>query len=158
MTVAQPELRWHAIGRRKTPMVVSFFSIALNYGLNVLFIGRGYGHTGLALSTGFVALANFGLLYWCMRKEIARLETKRLVVVLGKIFIASEVLALVCWGAKWLLLSQWADMGFLLRTTALVLTIALSLGAFCLTASLLRLREMNDMIAAVRRKLGRRAA
>ena len=146
---------FYAIGRRKTPMVISFFSIALNYGLNSLFIRWGYGHTGLALSTGFVALTNFSLLYWFMRKEIARLETKRLFVVLVKIFLASDALALVCWGAKWLLLSQWADMGFAFRTAALLLTIALSLGAFCLAASLLKLHEMNDMIAAVRRKLRR---
>jgi putative peptidoglycan lipid II flippase len=149
---------FYAIGRRKTPMVISFFSIALNYGLNSLFIRWGYGHTGLALSTGFVALTNFSLLYWFMRKEIARLETKRLIVVLAKIFIASDVLALVCWGSKWLLLSQWSEMGFAFRTTALLITIALSLGAFCLAASLLKLREMNDMIDAVKRKLGRRTA
>ena len=149
---------FYAIGRRKTPMVISFFSIALNYGLNSLFIRWGYGHTGLALSTGFVALTNFSLLYWFMRKEIARMETKRLLVVLAKIFLASDVLALVCWGSKWLLLSQWPDMGFAFRTTALLITIALSLGAFCLAASLLKLREMNDMIDAVKRKLGRRTA
>jgi len=68
------------------------------------------------------------------------------------------VLALVCWGSKWLLLSQWSEMGFAFRTTALLITIALSLGAFCLAASLLKLREMNDMIDAVKRKLGRRTA
>jgi hypothetical protein len=49
-------------------------------------------------------------------------------------------------------------MGFAFRTTALLITIALSLGAFCLAASLLKLREMNDMIDAVKRKLGRRTA
>jgi putative peptidoglycan lipid II flippase len=147
---------FYAIGRRKTPMVISFVAMGLNYGLNSLFIGLGYGHRGLALSTGCVALANFCLLYWFMRREIARMETKRLLVTLAKIFLASDALALVCWGGKWLLLSQWATMGLMLRVTALTLTIGLGLGAFCAVAALLKVREMHDVLDVVKRKLSAR--
>jgi putative peptidoglycan lipid II flippase len=147
---------FYAIGRRKTPMVVSFLAIGLNYGLNSLFIQLGYGHSGLALSTGCVALANFSLLYWLMRREIAQLETRRLLVTLVKVFIASDAMALVCWGAQWLLLGPWATMGLPLRIAALVLTIGLALGAFCTVAALLKMREMHDFLDAIRRKLSRR--
>jgi putative peptidoglycan lipid II flippase len=146
---------FYAIGRRKTPMIISFVSIGVNYGLNWLFMRWGYGHRGLALSTGVVALTNFALLYLCMRKEVARMETRRLVVALGKVVLASDALALACWGCDWLMLSRWQEMGFTLRVLALSLTIGLSLGAFCLVASLLRLREMNDILETVRRKLRR---
>jgi putative peptidoglycan lipid II flippase len=151
---------FYAIGRRKTPMVISFIAVGVNYGLNVLFIRWGYGHSGLAMSTGIVALTNFGLLYWCMRREIARLETRRLLVALVKIFLASDALALVCWGARWLLLERWQTMGLGMRMSALGLTIAVALGAFCAVASMLGLREMRDVLGAVRRKLsrGKRAA
>jgi putative peptidoglycan lipid II flippase len=147
---------FYAIGRRKTPMVISFFSIGLNYGLNSLFIALGYGHKGLALSTGCVALTNFFLLYWFMRREIARLETRRLLVALVKIFLASDALALVCWGAKWLLLGPWATMGLTLRVAALCLTIGLAIGAFSTVAAFLRMREMHDLLDVVRRRLIRR--
>jgi putative peptidoglycan lipid II flippase len=147
---------FYAIGKRKTPMMISFLAIGMNYGLNSLFTRWGYGHRGLALSTGCVALTNFCLLYWFMRKEIAHLQTKKLLVVLARVFLASDALALVCWGCQWLLLDRWADMAFPLRALALALTIALALAAFCTTASLLKLREMNDVLTALHRKLTRR--
>ena len=147
---------FYAIGRRKTPMAISFVAIGINYGLNALFTNLGYGHRGLALSTGCVALANFFLLYWFMRREVARMETRRLLVTLVKIFLASDVLALVCWGAKELLLGPWATMGLALRIIALTLTIGLAVGAFITAAALLRLREMRDVLDAVKRKLSRR--
>ena len=147
---------FYAIGRRKTPMAISFVAIGINYGLNSLFTRLGYGHRGLALSTGCVALANFFLLYWFMRREVARMETKRLCVALAKIFLASDALALVCWGAKELLLGPWATMGLALRIIALALTIGLAVGAFATTAALLKLREMRDVLDVVQRKLSRR--
>ncbi len=147
---------FYAIGRRKTPMVISFIAIGVNFGLNSFFTQRGYGHRGLALSTGIVALSNFLLLYWCMRREVARLETKKLFIVLAKVFLASDAMALVCWGAKWLLLERWDTMGLLMRTSSLGLAIALSLTAFCAVAAALGLREMRDFLGAVRRRMSRR--
>jgi putative peptidoglycan lipid II flippase len=149
---------FYAIGRRNTPMMVSFVAIGVNYGLNSLFTRLGYGHRGLALSTGCVALSNFLLLYWFMRREIVRLETRHLLVTLVKIFLASDALALVCWGAQWLLLERWQTMGLLLRVSALGLTIGLALVAFCAVAAMLRLSEMHDVLDAVRKKLSRRRA
>ena len=149
---------FYAIGRRKTPMMVSFIAIGVNFGLNSYFTRHGYGHRGLALSTGCVALTNFGLLYWFMRREIVTMETRRLLVTLVKVFLASDALALVCWGGKWLLLERWQTMGLLLRISALGLTILLALAAFCAVAAMLRLREMRDLLDAVRRKLSRRSA
>lgn len=146
---------FYAIGKRKTPMMISFVSIIVNYALNS-WLTPTWGFRGLAISTGCVALANFGLLYWFMRKEIERLETKRLLIVLAKIFIASDAMALVCWGCQWLMLNNWAHMGFIVRISALTMTIALSLGAFVLVARLLRLSEMQDLLEAFQRKLARR--
>jgi peptidoglycan biosynthesis protein MviN/MurJ (putative lipid II flippase) len=132
-------------------------AVGVNYGLNSYFTKLGYGHRGLALSTGIVALSNFVLLYWFMRQEVARLETKKLAVALAKIFLASDALALVCWGANWLLLGPWQTMGLVMRMSALGLTIAVALSAFCAVASMLGLREMRDVLGAIRRKLSRGA-
>ena len=149
---------FYAIGRRKTPMMISFLAIGVNFGLNSWFTKLGYGHRGLALSTGCVALTNFGLLYWCMRREIARLDTRRLLVTLVKVFLASDALALVCWGSKWLLLERWHTMGLFLRMSALGLTVVLAMSAFAAVAAMLRLREMRDLLDVVNSKLSRRKA
>lgn len=149
---------FYAIGRRKTPMMISFVSIGVNYGLNSLFMHWGWGFRGLAISTGVVALANFGLLYFFMRREITGLESKRLLVTLAKIFLATDALVAVCLGCDWLMLSQWANLGFVLRCISLGITIALAMGAFVWVASLLKLREMRDILGAVQRRLARRRA
>ncbi len=146
---------FYAMGKRNTPMMVSFIAIGVNFGLNSLFIHLGWGHTGLAFSTGCVALSNFCLLYWLMIRETKTLETTRLLRTLFKVFLASDALALVCWACQETMFKRWDHMGFLLRTTSLGLTIVLGLSAFCAVASALRVREMNDVIGAVRRKLKR---
>ncbi len=147
---------FYALDRRNMPMYVSFFSIALNYGLNSLFVRLGWGHEGLAMSTGVVALTNFALLYWLMRKEIDTMGTKRLLVTLAKIFLATDALALVCFGCDWLFLSQWLTMSFFLKALSLGLTIVLAMAAFVAVANALKLREMRDVLEAVNRKLSRR--
>jgi predicted lipid-binding transport protein (Tim44 family) len=47
-------------------------------------------------------------------------------------------------------------MGLMMRMSALGLTIAVSVGAFGAVASMLGLREMRDLLDAVRRKVSRR--
>lgn len=148
---------FYALGKRNMPMMVSFFAVGLNFTLNSLFTNLGWGHGGLAFSTGIVALTNFALLYWLMRRETKLLETKRLILTLVKVFLAADALAAVCWFCKKTILVQWATMNFPLRCTSLGATIALATGAFVLVAWLLRLREMNDILDVVKRKLGRRA-
>lgn len=147
---------FYAIERRRIPMYVSFFSIGLNYGLNSLFVRLGWGHEGLAMSTGYVALTNFVLLYWFMHKEIGHLRTNQLLVTLAKVFLATDALALVCLGCDWLFLSKWLEMSFFLRLLSLGMTIFLAIAAFAGVANLLKLREMRDITDVVNRRLSRR--
>ena len=61
---------FYALDRRKTPMLVSFMAVALNLLFNWIFTFRlGWGHRGLAFSTGCVATCNFLVLYGLMRHQ-----------------------------------------------------------------------------------------
>jgi len=146
---------FYALGKRNTPMMVSFFAVALNFTLNSVFTNMGWGHRGLAFSTGIVALTNFILLYWLMRRETKLLETKKLITTLVKVFLAADALAAVCWFFQKTVLIHWAKMNFPIRCASLGLTIAAATAAFVFIAWLLRLREMNDILDVVKRKLGR---
>src|SRR5205807_2155001 len=75
---------FYALDKRYLPMMVSIFSIVINFGLNWFFMFKlGLGHRGLALSTSLVALTNFLLLYIMMRKYAGSLETGTLVGLMG---------------------------------------------------------------------------
>src|SRR5881296_4416715 len=102
---------FYAIGQRNTPMIVSFLAIGANLFLNWLFTFRlGWGHRGLAFSTSLVATINFLLLYALMRRHTRRLETRQMLISLGKICIAGAALALVCWLANYWWLDAWASL------------------------------------------------
>lgn len=147
---------FYAMGLRKTPMIISLFSIALNYGLNAQFVVYGYGHQGLAMSTGIVALVNFALLYWLMHRNIGAMESKRLLMTLAKVLLATDALAFVCLGCDWLFLAKWDRMNFFIKCLSLGLTIGIGMVAFAAVASALKLREMKEVVDVINRKLSRR--
>jgi len=147
---------FYAVGKRNTPMLVSFLAIGANLFLNWLFTFRlGWGHRGLAFSTSLVATINFLLLYALMRRHTRRLETRQTLSGLGKICLAGALLALVCWAANYLWLDAWADMRFFEKLAILLATIALSAAAFFGAAFLLRVSEVQDIIDVFRSKVRR---
>jgi putative peptidoglycan lipid II flippase len=147
---------FYALDQRHTPMLVSFMAVALNLLFNWIFtLHLGWGHRGLAFSTGCVATCNFLVLYALMRRHLRRLETRRMMRMLAKVGAASAALALVCWAGRALLLASWPTQAFALRLTATLATIAAAGLAFIGMAALLRIEEIEDLLAAVRRRLGR---
>ena len=147
---------FYAIGQRNTPMIVSFLAIGANLFLNWLFTFRlGWGHRGLAFSTSLVATINFLLLYALMRRHTRRLETRQMLIGLGKICVAGGLLALVCWAANHWWLDAWARLRFLPRLCTLLVTIALGVTAFFGGAFLLRVAEVQDIVDLFRRRVGR---
>lgn len=149
---------FYAIDKRRTPMVVSFISIALNVAVNSLFTFKfGWGIRGLALGTGCVAMANFLLLYLLMQRETAALGGRDLAVTLGKLAVAGGVLAAVCWSVEHWLAAGWISIPFLPRAALLLGTIAVAAAGFFGTALLLRIEELEDIAGLVKRKLGRLA-
>ena len=148
---------FYAIDRRKTPMMVSFLAIGTNLALNWWFtFYLGWGHRGLALSTGLVATINFLLLYALMHRHARGLETRLLFAALGKIAVAAVALALVCWAADAWVFAGWARMNFVTRLAALLGTITVAGGAFFGAAFVLKLDEMRDVVEIFQRKLARK--
>src|SRR5437867_3558780 len=147
---------FYAIGKRNTPMVVSFLAIGANLFLNWLFTFRlGWGHRGLAFSTSLVATINFLLLYALMRRHTRRLETRQTLLRLGKICLAGAALALVCWLANYWWLDAWASLHFFQRLVTLLIAIALAAITFFAVAFWLRISEVQDIIDVFRSKFRR---
>ena len=145
---------FYAIGQRNTPMLVSFLAIGANLFLNWLFTFRlGWGHRGLAFSTSLVATINFLLLYALMRRHVSRLETRQMLIGLGKICLAGALLALVCWAANYWWLDAWAGLRFFPKLCELLVAIAFGAMVFFSGAFLLRVSEVQDIVDLLRRRL-----
>lgn len=148
---------FYAMDRRHTPMLVSFVAIGVNLVLNWLFTFKlELGHRGLALSTGCVALINFGILYQLMHRETRRLETKALVSLLLKLAIPCALLVAICWAGLHWPMAHWATQHFASKAMWLGLTIGAAALAFFGSAMFFRIEEIDDVFGVVRRKLGRK--
>jgi putative peptidoglycan lipid II flippase len=150
---------FYAMDRRKTPMMVSFAAVGLNLLFNWIFTFRlGWGVRGLAFSTGCVASCNFLVLYWLMRRQLSRLESRRMAVMLLKVAVACVALAAVCWAGSHTLLTHWAVQRFLPKAAALLATVIGGGLVFLACGLALRIEELQDLFSAVHRRLSRGAA
>jgi putative peptidoglycan lipid II flippase len=146
---------FYAIDKRKTPMVVSFIAVGLNLFLNWLFTLRlGWGHRGLAFSTACIATTNFLILYVLMRRHLGRLESRTMLSLFARLSVASAALAAICWAGAHYLLAGWATERFWPKCGSLAAVIVAGALAFFACASALRIEEVRDLTAAVKRRLG----
>lgn len=149
---------FYAVDRRNAPMVVSIFSMVTNYFLGKYFAFHlGYGISGLALSTGIVALINVLALYVMMQRHLDGLETGRLMITLVKLSVCSAVLAFVCWASQKYLLTGLESMGFARKLGVVMGTIAFSAVLFFAMARLLRIEEVEDVLGLLKKKIARPA-
>jgi len=147
---------FYALDRRKTPMLVSFAAVLLNLLFNWIFTFHlGWGVQGLAFSTGCVASCNFLVLYWLMRRQLSRLETRRMAMMLLKVSLACLALAAVCWASSHSLLAHWPVQRFLPKAGALLLTVLAGAVVFFVCGTLLRVEELHELLGLVRRRLRR---
>jgi putative peptidoglycan lipid II flippase len=147
---------FYALDRRKTPMMVSFMAVAVNLLLNWIFTFRlGWGHRGLAFSTGCVASLNFLVLYGLMRHHLQRLETRRMLAMVGKVALASAALAAICWLSQHYLLAEWATQSFISKLASLLATVAVGVMVFLGCGLALHIDELRLLSHAVRRRLSR---
>jgi putative peptidoglycan lipid II flippase len=137
-------------------MLVSFMAVGLNLLFNWIFtFNLGWGPRGLAFSTGCVATFNFLLLYALMRRRLKRLQTRRMLAMLGKVALASAALAAICWASRHWLLADWATQGFLGKLLALLLTVIVGALVFLGCGAALHIDELHTLKSAIRRRLSR---
>ncbi len=147
---------FYALDKRHLPMLVSLFSIGVNFCLNWFFTFHLHlGHRGLALSTSVVAITNFLLLYLMMRHYAGRLETGQMLKTFVKILIAGAVLGAVCLGGWWLFFRSLNELRVWQKAIEITVTIWAAAAAFFGVAYLLHVEELHDVVELARRRLRR---
>jgi putative peptidoglycan lipid II flippase len=158
---------FYALNDAKTPMMIAVASIGVNfiasyflrewlshYGVTPA-TPHGYGHVGVALATSLVALVNFFALAVIMRRRIERLNGREILASFVKIAVASAVLSAVCYASYRLLINGFGDHQLYLRALDAFVPIALGGMAFVVAAKLLRIKELEQFFAVLKRKFAR---
>jgi putative peptidoglycan lipid II flippase len=92
---------YYALNDSRTPMIVSFLSIAINYTMaNSMTHIAGLGHAGLALSTSTVAIAGFIILFTLLRKRIKGIYGRALIRTVWQVSVASAAMGAVVWSTS----------------------------------------------------------
>ena len=154
LKVLQPA--FYAIDKRWFPMMASIMALVVNVGCNYLFVFVfKWGHESLALTTSIVASLNFIFLYAMMTRYAGNLDTKGLVVAFFKIGVATVVMAVVCYFGNKMMLADLAGMGLLLKAVLVMGLVGVAAGVYFVAALLLKVDEVTDMVAMVRKRIGR---
>jgi putative peptidoglycan lipid II flippase len=147
---------FYALEKRKTPMLVSFAAVGLNLLLNWIFTFRlGWGHRGLAFSTGCIATFNFLLLYTLMSRHLNGLESRRMLVMLGKVAAAAAALGAVCAASSHWLLADWETLALSSKLSALLGTVIVGALVFVGCGVALHIEELKELQGALRRRAAR---
>jgi putative peptidoglycan lipid II flippase len=145
---------FYALGRNRTPVVVSVLTVIVNAGLNVILVDV-MGYRGLALGTSIAALFNATVLFVLLRRALDGLNEPRLLSSLVRIVLASAVM-----GAVAMLADRWLSGVLPAAIPWQIIQVAASIGAalaaLAIAAWLLRVREFNDSMRMVLRRFRRR--
>jgi putative peptidoglycan lipid II flippase len=145
---------FYALGRNRTPVMVSIATVIANVVLNLIFVSF-FGYRGLALGTSIAALFNAATLFVLLRNHLNGIEGARIGRSFVKIAVAAAIMGGVAYAVDRLLMGAMPGSRVLVQAARLLLTIGSALGVLAAAAYLLRIREFHDGLSLVLRKLGR---
>ena len=149
---------FYALGRNRTPVIVSAVAVLVNASLNYVLIRvLGYSYRGLAFGTSIAALFNAAALLVLLRAHLHGLNESRLVGAVARISIASALMGATAFYAHDLLPRWLPGHAFAVQAIRLGTAIGLAVVVLAASAWMLRIREFNEGVAMVVRRFRRRS-
>ena len=146
-----------ALGDARVPMIASLISILTNFVVATLSVDYlRMGHSGLALSISIVAIINFLVLFFFMRRKLGHLDEGEFSATFGKVLIASLIMGVLSWLTSHVIENRFGTERFSLLLIEVGASIAVGLIVYYLLVRLLRVSELDQITGALRRKLDRR--
>jgi putative peptidoglycan lipid II flippase len=146
---------FYALGRSRIPVTVSIVTVLVNAVLNIMLV-RVLGFRGLALGTSIAALFNAGTLLILLRRQLHGLHEGRMISAFVRVAAAAGAMGLVAALFDQMLETRWPGGELLKQVVRLSITIGVSLVVLGAASWLLRIREFNEYLALVSRRLRRR--
>ena len=125
------------------PTAIALANLFLNAALDGVFYR--FGVWGIPLSTSVVNLAGTAALLWLLRRRIGRIDLHSTSRALGRIAIASAVLAGVSYGV-WRLLDDVLGRGLGGQFVSLSAAIVAGLAVYLVSCRLLGVRELDALL------------
>ena len=147
---------FYALGRNRTPVIVSIVAVLVNASLNYALV-HVLGYRGLALGTSIAAIFNATTLLHLLRRHLHGLGGGRLLGVVARIAVASAAMAATA-SFSYSLLGTWlSSHAVLSQALRLGAAIGLAIVVLAVSAWLLHIHEFRRAVAAITRRLRRPA-
>jgi putative peptidoglycan lipid II flippase len=147
---------FYALGRNRTPVVVSMVTVLVNAGLNLVLV-RVMGFTGLALGTSIAALFNATVLATLLRRHLGGLQETRILGSFVRVLAASVLMGLAAYVAEGRMRGMLPGEALAIQAARLTAAIGVSLAVLAAASWILRIRELHEGVALITRRLTRRA-
>jgi putative peptidoglycan lipid II flippase len=145
---------FYALGQNRTPVIVSIITVAINAALNIALV-RVLGFKGLALGTSIAALFNAVTLLVLLRTRLGGINGGPLTASFVKITIAAIAMGAAAWGANAGLERVLPGAAALVQVARVGASIGAALAVLGAAAWLLRIREFDQGLAIVMRRVRR---
>ncbi len=143
---------FYALGRSHVPVAISFSTIALNVALSLALV-RVMGFRGLALSASLAALVNAAALVLLLRRHLHGIGAARLAASFVRIGAAALAMGAVVVAVEHGMSALVPGGGVLRQTLRLASEISAGVAVLAMAAKVLRVREFDEAVATVRRRL-----
>jgi len=127
---------FYALDDARTPMLVSLFSVSVNFLAAMYLVRTPLRHAGLALATSTVSVASFLLLLFVLRRKIGTINGRALLSVIWRASAAGVVMGCVCYAAS-SAIHRWSGMTHRAAFTDLAISIPLGAGVYFAMGKLL---------------------
>jgi putative peptidoglycan lipid II flippase len=144
---------FYALGRNRTPVMVSVVAVAVSVVASLVLI-RPFGYRGLALATSIAALFNASALLVLLRRQLGGLDEARMLASLGRILVASIAMGATAIAVDHATSALIPGQRLAPQVARLAITIGSSLLVLAAAAWLLRIREFLEVLALARRIAG----
>jgi putative peptidoglycan lipid II flippase len=142
---------FYALNDARTPMLVSVFSVLVNFVVASFMVLTPLRHAGLALATSAVSVASFLLLLLVLKKKIGQVDGGQLFSTFWKTTTASVVMGGLCFSSSGLI-HQWLGMSHAAAFTDLAISIPLGAVAYFGVCKWMGVAEIDRPLEMVTRR------
>ncbi len=140
----------------KTPLYISFVSIALNVVLAiVLSMTFSMGAYGLAWAQSIVAVIEVAILFVVMERRMPKLFNKAFVSAIWRMVVSAAVTSVVCYMAVLMLPFRELDNSFYSAFPRFMVIVMVSFLTYGAMSKLVKLHEIDPVIVRIRQALSR---